>query len=86
MTLIARLRRLTLTADLMLLVRAQSQLIADQQNEIRRLQLEHAREMRGLIGGWIVHIEAPEIDMRPELAELDRALAERAAALEEHVV
>ena len=86
MTLIARLRRLSLLADQMLLIRAQSQLIADQQQEIRRLQLEHAREMRGLIGGWIVHIEAPEIDMRPELAELDRALAERAAALEEHVV
>lgn len=90
MTLGAKLRYLiasqAIFEDQQTLLRTQARLIADRQDEIRRLKLEHAREMRGLVGGWLLHLESPEIDMRHELAELDMSLAHRAAALEEHVL
>lgn len=90
MTLISRLRRYfdihLFVQEQMVLIRNQSALIAYQDNEIRQLQLDHVREMRGLVGGWLLHLEQPEIDMRPELAQLDMELGHRAARLEEHVI
>jgi hypothetical protein len=87
MTLIRRLAlNIALRSDLMRLVRDQQKLIADQTRELRRAQLEHMREVQGLVSGWLIAIERPEVDMRPELVELERMLGTQIAVLEEHVV
>lgn len=67
-------------------IEAQAALILKQHAHIQMLQLEHHRDMRGLICGWLISIDQPEVDIRDDLAELDRELGHRIAALEEHVV
>ena len=68
------------------LINAQQRLIEDQNQRLQRLHLEHLREMRGLVAGWLIHHEQPEIDLREDLVALDRCLDNQAAWLEEHVV
>ena len=86
MTLI---RRLLLRAAgyqrLLRIARAQQQLLEDQRAEIQRLKLEHHREIQGIVSGWIINLESPEIDMRDELHLLLARLADHIAVLEEHV-
>jgi hypothetical protein len=87
MTLIRRL----LTAFRLLeqqqaLIMAQQALILDHQHELRRVHLEHVREMEGIVCGWLIHCDQPEIDIRHDLCQLSTTLAHRAAALEEHVL
>jgi hypothetical protein len=90
MITLARLRRLARADKIMnqqqLLLEMHGQLILDQHQEIRALKLEHAREMRGLVSCWLINAETPEVDMREELAQLERALAHSAAVLEEHIL
>lgn len=80
-----------LTADRLLrrqqhLLTEQARLIGDQTDEIRRLHLEHARELRGVVCGWIISLERPEVDLREDLFALDRKLANQVAQLEEHIL
>ena len=86
MTLITLINRLGLTRDQMQLIRAQSKLIRDQQNEIRRLHLEHTKEIHGLACSWMLSLEQPEVDMRDTLFAMNTALADQIAKLEEHVL
>ena len=74
MTLIARLRRAAR------LLRAQQQLIIDQQDLINH------REMHGILSAWRIHMETPEIDLRDDITALATTLGNQIAALEEHVV
>lgn len=87
MTLIRRIWiALNLLEQQQRLISAQQQLIEDQNQRLQRLHLEHLREMRGLVAGWLIHHEQPEVDLREDLAALDRTLDHQAAVLEEHVV
>jgi len=53
---------------------------------INHLRLESLREQHGIIAGWLISLERPEVDLREELADLDARLGLQIAALEEHVV
>jgi hypothetical protein len=90
MITLARLRRLARADKIMnqqqLLLEMHGQLILDQHQEIRALKLEHAREMRGLVSCWLINAETPEVDLREDLALLERTLGNQAAALEEHIL
>ncbi len=68
------------------LIVSQQQLIHAQQQELHRVHLDYTREMEGIVAGWLINLEQPEIDVRHDLAELSRTLSNRAAQLEEHVV
>ena len=87
MTLIRRwLRILNILEAQQNLIQSQQKLIEDQNHELRRLHLEHVREMHGVVSSWRIHMETPEIDLRDEVDALAATLGERAAILEEHVV
>ena len=85
MTLTTLIRnKLGLTLEMAKLIRMQRQLISDYQDEIRRLNLEHVRNVHGLIVAWLLSLEQPEVDMRESLAAMDTALSHQIAQLEEH--
>jgi hypothetical protein len=70
-----------------------ARIIVSQQEDIEQLErerdslkLEHMRTMQGMAAGWLIHIEKPEIDLRDEIAHLERTLAESIAVIEEHLV
>ena len=64
----------------------QERKIAALQQDLIRAHLEYNRELRALVSSWLINLETPEVDMRPDLAQLDVALGNRVAELEEHVV
>lgn len=68
------------------LIANQQRLLDDQQHQHRRVHLDYLREMRGLVAGWLLHLEQPELDLRHDLAELDQVLGHKVAELEEHVL
>jgi hypothetical protein len=68
------------------LILTQAQMIADQHQQLRAMQLEHARELQGMVSGWLINLEQPEVDVREDLSELEADLANSIAALEEHVL
>jgi hypothetical protein len=90
MTLKQRIRqhraRLSLLEDQQILIRSLWRTISQQEDELRRLKLEHLRDKQGLVAGWLLHCETPEIDMRDELVALEQAFAHGVAKLEEHVL
>ena len=87
MTLIRRaVRMFSLTRQLHAICAAQQQLIADQNHMLRKIRLEHQREMHGLVSAWRIHMETPEIDLRDDITALATELGNQIAALEEHVV
>ena len=65
---------------------SQADLILKQHDRLQRIELEHYHELRGLVSGWRISIETPEIDLRDDLERLDNDLADRIAAIEEHLV
>ena len=90
MTLIRRIRRLA-RADQLLdrheqLGEAQNRLIADLIAENRQLRVNHARDMHGVVLGWLLSMERPEVDLRDEIAAMERSLGNQLAVLEEHVL
>ncbi len=68
------------------IITAQTQLIATLQRERQEMQLDFAREMQGVFSSWLLSLEMPETDMRETLAAAETALAEKIAALEEHIL
>jgi HAMP domain-containing protein len=68
------------------LIGAQREKIAAQKDQIQRMRLEHTREIQGVVCGWLISCETPEIDMRDELVQLETALGHQIAKLEEHVL
>ena len=68
------------------LIESQRALIKNLEEQNDQLVLEHGREMLGLISGWLIHCERPEVDMRDELAEFADRLSGQIARLEEHIV
>lgn len=88
MTTLNRLRRLA-RADRLLerheaLASAQELLIMDLLDEITRLKIDHARDMHGVVLGWLLSMERPEVDLRPEVVAMERQLGNQLAVLEEH--
>ena len=67
-------------------IEQQERLIDDQTRELRRMTLNHARDMQGIVAGWLIHHEQPELDVRDALADFERDLSAQIAVLEEHVV
>jgi hypothetical protein len=86
MTLKALARALRLISKQTALIEAQNMLIEDLQHDLRHAKLDHLKEMHGVIGAWIINLEQPELDVRRDLAELDRTLGHQVAVLEEHIV
>lgn len=71
----------------------QQKLIRDLVNEIERLEreknsliLESAREVQGMMCGWLLNLEQPELDVRDELIAAEADLGLKIAILEEHVL
>ncbi len=90
MTLIARLRYLRnlidVTAAQDSLIVAQRALICQMREQLDRQALSHVRELQGMTAAWLIHHESPEVDLRDDLAKLDRDLSVQIAKLEEHVL
>ena len=90
MTVVRIVRRLLDTQRLLTqqqaLIHAQNLLIDELQADNRRTRLQAIREMQGMVSGWLLSIEQPEIDVRHDLAELDLVLCHQIARLEEHVL
>lgn len=90
MTLIARLRYLRnlidVTAAQDSLIVAQRALIGQMREQLDRQALSHVRELQGMTAAWLIHHESPEVDLRDDLAKLDRDLSVQIAKLEEHVL
>lgn len=89
MTLTRRLRRVLNLLHIIerqdALIAAQASLIQNLSQQLTQVNHDYLMEMRGMVGAWLISQESPEIDLREELALTDRALADRAAALEEHL-
>ena len=64
----------------------QAEIIEQQLEELRAIHLEYNREMQGLVAAWLINLECPELDVRHDLANLERAVGNRIAELEEHVL
>ena len=86
MTLISLLKHMRLLEQQNMLIQQQAALIEKLERELNTVRLDSLREQRGMIGAWLISIEQPEIDVRTELAQLDNALGNRIATLEEHIV
>ena len=90
MTLTQTLRRLLDTQRLLAkqhaLIQSQQRLIDELLTDNHRVRLHAIREMHGMVSGWLLSLEQPEIDVRHDLAELDQALCHQIAKLEEHVL
>lgn len=87
MTLIRRLARITRILEQQSeLIDKQAQFINLQEHRIQRLHLDYLNEIHGLVAGWLISIEQPEVDVRDDLAELEQQIAHRAAVLQEHIL
>ena len=84
MRLLARFRRLTRhQADL---IDRQAARLDELNADLDRVHLHYTREMQGIVSAWLIALERPEVDLRHDLAEFERALGNRIASLEEHVL
>ena len=90
MTLAQTLRRVLDTQRLLTkqhaLIQSQQRLIDELLTDNHRVRLQAIREMHGMVSGWLLSLEQPEIDVRHDLAELDLVLCHQIARLEEHVL
>lgn len=86
MTLAHLFRFTRLLRDAEDVIELQEKKIALLQADLIRAHLEYNRELRALVSSWLINLETPEVDMRPDLAQLDVALGNRVAELEEHVL
>ena len=90
MTLIRRLRCVARLMDVVTtqdsLIVAQRTLISQMREQLDRQALSHVRELQGMTAAWLIHHESPEVDLRDDLAALDRDLSVQIAKLEEHVL
>ena len=68
------------------LIRRQAAFIQAQADELVEIRLDHLREIEGLISGWLIHIEQPEVDLRDDLIQLADQCRNSVARLEEHVL
>jgi hypothetical protein len=68
------------------LIRLQANVIENLEAELNRTHLEYLREIQGIVSGWLIHTDQPELDIRGDLAEFDSLLGHRIAMHEEHVV
>ena len=68
------------------LITAQRTLISQMREQLDRQALSHVRELQGMTAAWLIHHESPEVDLRDDLAALDRDLSVQIARLEEHVL
>ncbi len=88
-TLIRRVRRLARANQTIerheALAAAHDLLIHDLLDEIRQLKLDHTRGMHGIVLGWLLSMERPEVDLRDEVVAMERSLGDTLAVLEEHV-
>jgi hypothetical protein len=57
-----------------------------QQEDLNTVKLEHMRTMQGMAASWLINLETPEVDLRDEIGNLERTLAESIAVIEEHLV
>ena len=55
-------------------------------DRIAALKLEHFREVQGMAAAWLISLEQPELDIRDDLAALERKLGIQIAKLEEHIL
>jgi hypothetical protein len=75
-----------------LLVRATEIIVQQQQDieelegDIRSVKLEHMRQMQGMAAAWLINMERPEVDLREQIAKIERTFAESIAVIEEHIV
>lgn len=86
MTLGTILRFTRVMKDAREVIDLMTQRIDQLEDDLRRTHLEYNREMRALVCSWLISLETPETDMRHDLAQLDNALGNRVAELEEHVL
>ena len=86
MTLAHLFRFTSILRDAEDVIDLQERKIAALQQDLIRAHLEYNRELRALVSSWLINLETPEVDMRPDLAQLDVALGNRVAELEEHVL
>lgn len=86
MTLATLFRAASLLQHQQRIIELQEETIARREQELIRVHLEYNRELRALVSSWLINLETPEVDMRPDLAQLDVALGNRVAELEEHVL
>jgi hypothetical protein len=90
MTLRRRLHRLVHAQKLLdrheALGATQNTLIAELLDENRQLKIDHARDMHGVVLGWLLSMERPEVDLREEVVAMERALGNTLATLEEHIL
>ena len=68
------------------LIRLQADMIENLQTELNSTHLEYLREIQGIVSGWLLHTDQPELDIRGDLAEFDTVLGHRIAMHEEHVL
>jgi hypothetical protein len=80
------LRPLRLLEQQAVLIERQNAFIQLQNRQIQQQQLEHARDLRGIVAAWLINLEQPEIDVRQDLAEFDTVLGHRIASIEEHIL
>lgn len=86
MTLATLFRATSLLQHQQRIIELQEKKIALLEADLIRVHLEYNRELRALVSSWLINLETPEVDMRPDLAQLDVALGNRVAELEEHVL
>jgi hypothetical protein len=94
MTLIRRIRTLIdnkrLADEQWKLLVSQRELIQELREahyeDMNRAELEHNREMQGVVCGWLISLEKPEVDMRDTLVALENVLGHKIASIEEHLV
>ena len=86
MTLATLFRATSLLQHQHRIIELQEKKIALLEADLIRVHLEYNRELRALVSSWLINLETPEVDMRPDLAQLDVALGNRVAELEEHVL
>lgn len=60
-------------------------LIRTGSESLNRVSLAHLLEMEGVVAGWLLHCEHPEIDPREGLLAALQRLSDQRATLEEHV-
>src|SRR3546814_15137720 len=52
-------------------------LIVAQREELNELRLEHAREIHGMVCGWLNNLETTEVDVRHDLVQLEADLGQQ---------
>lgn len=85
-TLALRLLAFRHADELLNLITAQKDMIEAQTRLRQHEQLDHAREIQGMVAGWLLSLEQPELDIRGDLVDLEHKLRNQIATLEEHIL